>query len=57
MLANSLRADDHLQIFVHFRILVLGLACVITGHSLVRDWHSIAILTIHSIWEEFCVLL
>ena len=55
-LANSLRADD-LQIFVHFRILVLGLVCVITGHSLVCDWHSIAILTIHTIWEEFCVLL
>ena len=56
MLANSLRADD-LQIFVHFRILVLGLVCVITRHSLVRDWHSIAILTIHTIWEKFCVLL
>ena len=56
MLTNSLRADD-LQIFVHFRILVLGLVCVIAGHSLVHDWHSITILTIDTVWEEFCVLL
>ena len=56
MLANSLRAD-YLQIFVPFRILVLRFICIITGHSLFRDRHSIAILTIYTIWEVFCVLL
>ena len=56
MLTNSLRADD-LQIFVHFRILVLGLVYIVTGHSLFRDRHSIAILTINTVWEKFCVLL
>ena len=56
MLANSLRAND-LQIFMHFRILVLRFIRVITGHSLFRDRHSIAVLTIHSVLGVFCALL
>ena len=56
MLANPLRAND-LQIFVHFRILVLRSIWVITGHSLFRNRHSIAILTIHTILDDFCALL
>ena len=56
-LANSLGAD-YLQIFVHFRILILGLVHVITVHSGVLNRPSVAVLSGEAVsWEIWNVSL
>ena len=56
-LANSLGAD-YLQIFVHFRILILALVHVITVHSGVLNRPSVAVLSGEAVsWEIWNVPL